>query len=127
MPWWAIAYLTILTLVVAISVIKDYFDNRGLGYIFGELVSGTLGFIFIVSHWYQQLALNIGWYVLPLLLYVIAWDQYALSRMKPSAYPDLTEQENRDMDRYSKIFAVLFVSPCYIAGGLLTYHRIVNF
>jgi hypothetical protein len=46
--------------------------------------------------------------------------------MKPSNYPDLTEQENRDMDRYSKVFAVIFISPCYVAGGLLSY-RIIDF
>lgn len=126
MPWWAIAYLTILTTVVVVSVIKDYFDSRSVRYMLGELVSGTLGFIFIASHWNQPLALAIGWYVIPLLLYAIAWDQYALSTMKPSDYPDLTERENRDMDRYSKIFAVLFVSPCYLAGGLLSY-RMINF
>ena len=121
MPWWAIAYLVILTVVILISVIKDYFDKRSLPYISGEIISGALGFIFIVGYWKDDLANTISWLVIPLLLFAIAWDQYALSKMKKSNYPDLTEQENRDMDRYSKIFAMTFVSPCYLAGALLSY------
>ena len=126
MPWWTIAYLVILTIVVIISIVKDYYDNRSLAYIFGELVSGALGFVFIISYWKEDLFSMISWFILPLLLYAIAWDQYALSRMKQSNYPDLTEQENRDMDRYSKLFAIIFISPCYLAGGLLSY-RLINF
>jgi len=126
MPWWAIAYLIVLTVVVVISIVKDYFDKRGFSYIIGEVVSGALGFVFILAYWQQNLAAVIGWLAIPLLLYAIAWDQYALSRMKPSSYQDLTEQENRDMDRYSKIFAIVFITPCYIAGGLLIYRLINN-
>ncbi len=125
MPWWAIAYLVILMIVLVISIVKDYIDHRGYAYIFGELTSGALGFIFILSHWQDSLARTISWFVIPLLLFAIIWDQYALSKMKPSDYPDLTEQENRDMDRYSKVFAVIFISPCYIAGALLTYRMMV--
>lgn len=125
MPWWAIAYLVILTVVVLISVVKDYYDHRSVAYMTGEFISGALGFIFILGYWQQQLASLLSWFVIPLLLYAILWDQYALSKMKQSAYPDLTEQENRDMDRYSKIFAMIFVSPSYIAGGLLAYQQLV--
>jgi hypothetical protein len=126
MPWWAIVYLVVVAIVVVISTVKDYFDNRGYGYIIGEFVSGTLSFIFVVAYWQENLAGMIGWFVVPLLIYAIAWDQYALSRMQRSDYADLTEQENRDMDRYSKIFAVIFIAPCYIAGALLIYRLIEN-
>lgn len=125
MPWWAIAYLVILTMVVVISVIKDYRDQRSNTYMLGELASGALGFLFVLGYWRHELAATFGMLIIPLLLYTITWDQYALSKMKPSAYADLTEQENRDMDRYSKIFAVIFISPTYIAGGLLAY-RLLN-
>ena len=126
MPWWAIAYLVILTSVIVISIIKDYYERRGFAYITGEFVSGALGFIFIVGYWMEDLAGLISWLVIPLLVYAIAWDQYALSKMKKSAYPDLTEQENKDMDKYSRLFAIIFISPCYLAGGLLSY-RLINF
>ena len=126
MPWWAIAYLVILTIVVLISVVKDYLDKKSFAYMVGEFISGALAFIFILGHWQQQLASMMSWMVVPLLLYAIVRDQYALSRMKQSNYPDLTEQENRDMDRYSKIFAMIFISPSYVAGGLLAW-RLIDF
>lgn len=121
MPWWAIIYLVVLGIVVVISIVKDYFDKRGSGYIIGEFVSGVLSFVFVVAYWQGNLASMIGWLVVPLLVYAITWDQYALSKMQRSDYADLTDQENRDMDRYSRIFAVLFIAPCYIAGILLIY------
>ena len=42
MPWWAIAYLVILSTVILISIIKDYYEKRGFAYITGE---------FIPAHW----------------------------------------------------------------------------
>ena len=121
MPWWAVAYLILLTAVILISIIKDYLDRRGIGYIFGEISSGAIGFMFIVGYWKPELVSFISWFIVPLLIYAVIWDQYALKFMRQSNYPDLTEQENRDMDRYSKIFAVLFILPCYIAGLLLAF------
>ena len=126
MPWWAMAYLVILAMVIFVSIIKVFYERRSFAYISGEFVSGALGFIFIVGYWKEDLAGLISWLVIPLLIYAIAWDQYALSKMKKSAYPDLTEQENKDMDKYSRLFALIFISPCYLAGGLLSY-RLINF
>ncbi|MCW9013724.1 MAG: hypothetical protein OQL06_08065 [Gammaproteobacteria bacterium] len=121
MPWWAIAYLVVLTAVIFISIIKDYLDKRSIAYILGEVFSGAIGIVFITAHWKPELAGLLSWMVLPFLVYAIAWDQYALRYIKASNYPDLSEQENRDMDRYSKIFAILFILPCYIAGAILSY------
>ena len=124
MPWWAILYLVILSIVIIISVIKEFIDKKNLIHIFFELTSGALGFIFIIAVWNEDLTSFINWLVFPLLLYTIAWDQYALSQMKKSSYEDLSDQENKDMDRYSKLFAILFVLPCYFSGGLLAYRFI---
>jgi len=121
MPWWAILYLIILAIVIIISVVKEFIDKRNQLHIFAEFASGALGFLFIIAIWNEQLATMMSWYVIPLLLYTISWDFYALSHMKKSAYKDLSEQENKDMDRYSKLFAILFVLPCYFSGGLLAY------
>jgi len=121
MPWWAILYLVILSIVIIISVIKEFIDKRNLLHIFAEFASGSIGFIFIIAVWKENLATMIGWFVLPLLLFSIIWDQYSLTHMKNSSYEDLSDQENKDMDRYSKLFAILFVLPCYISGGLLAY------
>ncbi len=121
MPWWAILYLIILSIVIIISVIKEFTDKRNMLYIFAEFLSGTIGLIFIIAIWKDNLAAVIGALVLPLLLYSISWDLYALSHMKKSSYEDLSDQENKDMDKYSKLFAILFVTPCYFSGGLLTY------
>lgn len=119
MPWWVILYLIILTTVIIISVIKDRIDNKSFYYQSGELISGVTGLLFIYSYWNIELITGIGWITIPLLLYAISWDQYALRHMRKSNYPDLTEEENRDMDKYSKIFAMLFILPCYIAGLLV--------
>ena len=124
MPWWAIAYLIILSVVILISIAKDFVDKRSLVYILGEFSSGAIGFLFIYSYWRDELSQLISWLVIPLLLYAIAWDQYALSKMKKSNYEDLSIEENLDMDRYSKLFAILFILPCYIAGALLSYRLI---
>ena len=121
MPWWAILYLVILTTVVIISIIKDRIDNKSIYYQLGELASGVAGFLFIYSYWNIELITLIGWFTLPLLLYAISWDQYALAHLRKSNYPDLTEEENRDMDRYSRIFALIFIFPCYIAGTLVIF------
>ena len=121
MPWWAILYIVILMVVIIISVIKDRIDNKSILYQSGELLSGTTGILFIYSLWNMQLITVLSWLSVPLLLYIISWDQYALRHIRKSNYPDLTEEENRDMDRYSKIFAILFILPCYIAGILLIY------
>ena len=121
MPWWTIAYLVILCLGIVISLIKDYRDQRPHSYILGEFISGAIGIVLIVGFWKPSLASSLGWLVIPMLVYAMVWDQYALSRMRKSDYPDLSEQENRDMDRYSKIFAIIFVLPCYLAGAALSY------
>ncbi|MCW8854257.1 MAG: hypothetical protein OQK72_06120 [Gammaproteobacteria bacterium] len=121
MPWWAIFYLVILSIVIIISIIKDRIDNKSFLYQSGELLSGLAGILFIYSYWNIELIALASWLSVPLLLYAISWDQYALNHIRKSNYPDLTEDENRDMDRYSKIFAILFILPCYIAGILLIY------
>ena len=121
MPWWAITYLVVLSSVILISLVKDYRDKRNPAYIIGEFVSGAIGFIFIFGYWHPDLVKLLSWLIVPALIYAIVWDQYALRFMKASSYPDLTDQENRDMDRYSKIFAILFILPCYITGALLSY------
>jgi len=104
MPEWAIAYLVFLALIVLISIIKDVIDQRCLHYISAEFSSGVIGISFIIA----------------------CWDQYALQHMKKSNYEDLSKQENEDMLKYSKLFAVLFVVPCYIAGLYLSYQLIQN-
>ena len=121
MPWWAILYLTILTIVICISIIKDRIDNKSIYYQLGEILAGLACFLFIYCYWNAELITSVRWLIIPLLIYTIAWDQYALAHLRQSNYPDLTEQENRDMDRYSRIFAMLFILPCYIAGILLIY------
>ena len=114
MPWWAIAYLVILTVVILISVIKDYFDKRSLPYISGEIISGALGFIFIVGYWKDDLANTISWLVIPLLLFAIAWDQYALSKMKILKCRSICELDKKDIKRHYEeiefVFIVLFIN-----------------
>ncbi|MBI3187751.1 MAG: hypothetical protein HYZ31_07840, partial [Gammaproteobacteria bacterium] len=80
--------------------------------------------VFVYGYFNPGITDLIGWLVIPLLLFTIIWDQFALSRMKKSSYADLTENENKDMDKYSKLFAFLFISPCYIAGTLLSWRLI---
>jgi hypothetical protein len=126
MPYWAIAYLSLLAVVMMISLIKDYRDGRGLAYISGELFSGMVGFALVIAYYRQPLAEAIGMFVIPLLVYAIAWDQFALTKLKPCAYADLTETENRDMDRYSKLFAFLFILPCYIAGVSISWQVVAQ-
>jgi hypothetical protein len=121
MPWWAILYLVLLAVTIIISVVKEFIDKRNLLHIFAEFTSGALGFVFVIAIWNEDMHSMIGGLILPLLLYTITWDQFALTNMKKSSYEDLSDQENQDMDRYSKLFAILFVLPCYFAGGLLTY------
>ncbi|MDH5765241.1 MAG: hypothetical protein OEZ38_04425 [Gammaproteobacteria bacterium] len=121
MPWWAIVYLVILTTVIVISIIKDRIDQKSIYYQLGELVSGVIGVLFIISYWNLDLIALLSWLSIPLLIYAISWDQYALAHLRKSNYPDLTEEENRDMDKYSRIFAIMFILPCYIAGILIIY------
>lgn len=125
MPWWAITYLAVLTLMITIALIKDYRDRRNVFYMLAELASGAIGFVFVYGYFNPDMATMIGWLVIPLLIYAFTWDQFALHTMKKSAYADLSEQENEDMDRYGKLFAFLFISPCYISGGLLSW-QLVN-
>jgi hypothetical protein len=125
MPWWAVTYLVALTLMIAIALIKDYRDQRSLIYMFAEFASGAIGFVFVYAYFHPEIVTQIGWLTIPLLLYAITWDQFALSKMKKSAYADLSEQENQEMDKYSKLFAFLFVAPAYISGGLISW-QLVN-
>jgi|APLow6443716910_1056828.scaffolds.fasta_scaffold35117_2 hypothetical protein len=124
MPWWAIIYLVALTLTITVALIKDYRDKRSALYMLAELVSGTIGFVFIYGYFNPETADLIGWLVIPLLVYAIAWDQYALSKMKKSAYADLSQHENEEMDKFSKLFAFLFIAPCYISGGLICWRLV---
>lgn len=124
MPWWVITYLVALTLVITISLIKDCRDKRSILYMLAEFASGGTGFVFVYGYFNPEIAGILGWLIIPLLAYTIVWDQFALSKMKKSAYADLSEQENAEMDKYSKLFAFLFISPCYIAGILLSWQLI---
>jgi len=121
MPWWAITYLVTLTLMITIALIKDFRDQRNFLYMLAELASGAIGFLFVYAYFHPETVSLVGWLVVPLLIYAITWDQFALSKMKKSAYADLTEQENQEMDLYSRLFAFLFISPCYISGGLISW------
>lgn len=125
MPWWVITYLAALALMITIAMIKDYKDQRSLLYMLGEFSSGTIGFLFVYAYFNPAIATTIGWLTLPLLAYAITWDQFALRQMKKSAYADLSEKENQEMDRYSKLFAFLFISPCYVAGIFISW-RLIN-
>jgi hypothetical protein len=124
MPWWVVAYLVILTLIITIELIRNFRDHRGPIYVLAELTSGTIGWLFVYAYFSPSLQALIGWLAIPLLLYIIIWDQYALSQMKKSAYADLSEHENKDMDLYSKLFAFLFISPCYVSGALISWQLI---
>ena len=126
MPWWAIAYLVFLALIISISIIKDIIDQRSIRYISAEFISGIIGISFIIACWYSELAGILSWLIIPMLIYSVSWDQYSLQHMKKSNYKDLSEQENDDMHKYSKLFAVLFVTPCYIAGLYLSYQLLQN-
>ena len=126
MPWWAITYLVILILLILLSIIKDIIDNRGIAYVSAEVVSGAAGASFIIASWYSTLAHMLSWSIIPLLIFSIAWDQYALQHIKKTDYKDLTEKENDDMHYYSKLFAIGFVFPCYLAGLYLIYQLIQN-
>ncbi|MBI3187715.1 MAG: hypothetical protein HYZ31_07655 [Gammaproteobacteria bacterium] len=124
MPWWAITYLVALTLMITIALIKDYRDQKSFFYILAEFASGAIGFVFVYGYFNPETSAMIGWLVIPLLIFALAWDQYALSKMKKSSYVDLSEQENKEMDRYSRLFAFLFISPCYLAGASLSWRLI---
>lgn len=124
MPWWAITYLVVLTLMISIALIKDYRDRRSAFYMLGELASGAIGFVFVYGYFHPGITTLVGWLVIPLLAYALIWDQFALRSMKKSAYPDLTEHENDEMDRYGRLFAFLFILPCYISGGLLSWQLV---
>jgi hypothetical protein len=126
MPWWTIAYLVFLVLVILISIIKDVIDHRPVPYVAAEFISGAIGVSFIVACWYTELATALSWLVIPLLIYSVAWDQYALRHMEKADYGDLTEHENNEMHKYSKLFAIFFVLPCYIAGLYLSYQFFQN-
>ncbi|MDH5736287.1 MAG: hypothetical protein OEY87_09215 [Gammaproteobacteria bacterium] len=121
MPWWATLYLAILTVVIIISFFKNRIDRKSIFYQCAEIVSGIGCFLFIYCYWHTALIASVQWLTIPLLIYVISWDMYALTHIRKSNYPDLTEEENREMDRYSKVFAMLFILPCYIAGILLIH------
>jgi len=124
MPWWAITYLVVLTLMITIALIKDYRDRRNTLYMLAEFLSGAIGFIFVYGYFNPEITTIVGWLAIPLLAYAFVWDQFALHTMKKSAYADLSEQENEDMDRYGKLFAFLFFSPCYISGGLIGWQLV---
>ncbi len=124
MPWWAITYLVALTVMITIALIKDYRDQKNFFYMLAEFASGAIGFIFVYGYFNPETSAMIGWLVIPLLIFALAWDQYALSKMKKSSYVDLSEQENKEMDRYSRLFAFLFISPCYLAGAALSWRLI---
>jgi len=126
MPWWAIAYLVFLVLIILVSIVKDFIDHRAIPYITAEFISGAISVSFIIAYWYTELANTLSWLVIPLLIYSVGWDQYALRHMKKVAYDDLTEQENSDMHKYSKLFAVVFVLPSYLAGLYLSYQIIIS-
>ena len=59
-------------------------------------------------------------------MYSISWDQYALRNLKKSEYTDLTELENKQMHKYSKLFAIFMVLPSYIAGLYLSVQFLQN-
>lgn len=124
MPWWVVAYLVLLTLVIMFELLKDFREHRALIYLVGETASGVIGWTLVFVYFTPTLIPQLGWFVLPLLVYSFAWDQYALLQMKKSAYADLSEEENDDMDKYSKFFAFLFIAPCYLSGGLISWQLI---
>lgn len=123
MPWWATTYLVILTLVIAIELIKDYRDRRHVLHILAEAISGAIGFIFVYSYFNREVIAVIGGVVIPLLILTLAWDLFALHTMKKSAYADLSAHENAEMDKYSRLFAFLFILPCYISGALISWQE----
>lgn len=124
MPWWVVAYLIMLTLMITIELIKNVRERRSLVYVLAEFSSGILGGTLVYAYFNPSIAAWLGWLVIPLLAYIILWDQYALSQMKKSACADLSGHENDDMDIYSKLFAFLFISPCYLSGVLISWQLI---
>ena len=126
MPWWAISYLIILLVIILISIIKDVIDHKDVHYIFAEFTSGAIETGLVIACWYTGLAYFLSWLIIPLLLYSIIWDQYALAQMKAEKHNDLTDTENEDMHHYSKLFAFLLVLPAYAAGIYLSYTLIYN-
>lgn len=124
MPWWVILYLVLLAAMIGVALIKDYRDKGGFFHMLAEFFSGVIGFVFIYALFHPELGTLIGWLALPLLAYAIIWDQYAMRTMEKSAYADLSEQENADMDSYSKLFAFLFILPCYIAGVIISLQSV---
>lgn len=121
MPWWAIAYLFFLVSIVFISIVKDIIDHHSIAYVVAEFASGLISASFIIASWSNELANILSWLVIPLLIYAVAWDQFALKNMKKNDFKDLTLKENKDMHQYSKLLAILFMLPCYIAGLVLNY------
>jgi len=125
MPWWAIAYLLLHGALAVGGAYDDVRSRKSLSSVAAGILTSCIAVTLAVAFWQDAIAEALGRMALPLFAFAMIWEAVAairdLRELEASADPELSEPENRWLNRVGAWTLVLFISPAYVLGGIVCF------
>jgi len=118
MPWWAILYIIVFTILLIGGIFDDIQKQNKPWYVAGNILTGIFVIVFVVAFYNKNLAEFIDWIIIPMLITGIIWEFYS-STKEISEFAQDTELSNIEkkwISYFSLIIVDLLTIPGYIAG-----------
>ena len=116
MPWWAAAYMALYaTLSVAVAIVDVRGRREGRWRIALDVLTAAILLAFAASWWHTQLVSPLGRWAGVLLVLVVGWDVYSISRDIAAVEPDpgATPRENARAEWAGIVVTACLMAPVY--------------
>jgi hypothetical protein len=120
LPWWAIIYLSFLSLLTLAGIIEEYKAGSKL-HPLATLISLTSSLVLVYAFFDPEFTQLLGIYSLLLLGFTLLYDFYISSKnldLKPSKF---WQSQGLVRSRIDWLTATIIVAPAYIAGIVVAY------
>lgn len=125
MPWWSLVYLLIFGLL-SIAGIAEQFRSKQTTHGIATIASATCFSLFVVACFYQPAEQAIGIFIIPMLIYVGAYDWW-LSDLDLQTDSDNFFKPLPDVkSKLSDTGALLILLPGYLAGLTVAYRVLIS-
>lgn len=126
MPWWVIVYLVVFILFTVAGVFDDLKRPNKLRFIGGEILSAFFVVLFVVGYFQENLGIDLGIYVFPMLIVGVVHELMAAKRTmdEESNDPDFSGNELAILNSIGLLLANFFIVPGYVFGLMLGLRNI---
>lgn len=121
MPSWCLGYLLVFIAISAGGLHLEVRDGCSWRRLAGGLGALLAGVLFIKAYWTPELAGQLGWWVVPMLVFAVGWEAASGPvELRAVAAADDYEIEAGPWDRAAATaLGMTIVAPAYIMGLFL--------